>query len=628
MSEVRGTESITVSFEADRVWHMETQCITGEQVRLVNHPESQSGEGGLSALVDRLELSENSFVMLDPAVEVLEPEVGEYRLLYHSYFETGMGVPPGEGLLTFVTALIGQPVRVAELCEEFDDQQLIRKMLTSLCEHGFAYVTSETKPSREELARLRELAAHYRNARLRHRIVIDLDELITIDQLRSQLRCSHTAPELLLRCMRLRDHKMLLEQLASLRQTREVNIHHTVVQTTDLTCDAEMRGSLVRLGAEVHFEGVSWPAPAHPIPGLAEMTRDCVPVHALMTPDLTILDREVRDRAIGWVKSNFLAGLRLQLESALLWPTANTTEEEFVDVFESVRELEDELGDVLISNLANDEVLLGNAAVTSRPAQLSDVQDRFRKTYSRWRIPLLKSYEGENTWSQIPEAEDKLLPPSEDLLPNHPELLLLRPRTRVLDVCGGAGRVARRLAPLVGQDGLIISIEMLRCLSERARHFARERNTMNIQFRTGLEQRIPLSDGSMDAAVNEWTGAIWELGLGSVMVKEMVRVVRPGGRIAVTHRLVQIPLAQLGQPWVQYEEIYHWMRVAFEDPLLKIVTERVWGQIVRSLVGENARQWRKQYMPRLLNPDDMTYECDEIPGLKADVYLTIVAERL
>ena len=197
----------------------------------------------------------------------------------------------------------------------------------------------------------------------------------------------------------------------------------------------------------------------------------------------------------------------------------------------------------------------------------------------------------------------------------------------MVDVCGGLGRVARRLAPAVGQDGLIISIEMLRCLSDRARHFVREKKMTNVQFRTGLAQRIPLPDESVDAAVNEWTGAIWELGIGPAMVKEMARVVRPGGRIAVTHRLVQIPLTELGQPWVQYEDIYDWMRSAFAHPQLKVIAERVWGQVVASMAGEHATHWRKQYMPRLIDPDDLTYERDENPGVRADVYLTIVAER-
>jgi ubiquinone/menaquinone biosynthesis C-methylase UbiE len=117
------------------------------------------------------------------------------------------------------------------------------------------------------------------------------------------------------------------------------------------------------------------------------------------------------------------------------------------------------------------------------------------------------------------------------------------------------------------------------------------------------------------------------MGIGPAMVKEMARVVRPGGRLAVTHRLVRIPLTQLGQFWVQYEEIYEWMCEAFEHPDLNIITQRVWGQIVPSLVGENATFWRKQYMPRLINPYDVIYQQDEHEGAHADVYLTIIAQR-
>jgi ubiquinone/menaquinone biosynthesis C-methylase UbiE len=194
-------------------------------------------------------------------------------------------------------------------------------------------------------------------------------------------------------------------------------------------------------------------------------------------------------------------------------------------------------------------------------------------------------------------------------------------------VCGGLGRVARRLSPAVGEDGAVISIEMFRCISDRARRFACERGFTNLHFRPGLAQRIPLPDATADAAVNEWTGAIWELGMGPALIGEMARVVRPGGRIAATHRLVQLRLSSLDQPWVQYEKIYSWMREAFGHPELDIVSERVWGQIVPSMVGENATLWRKQYMPRLINPFDLTYAYDDNPDTCADVYLTIIAQR-
>jgi ubiquinone/menaquinone biosynthesis C-methylase UbiE len=420
---------------------------------------------------------------------------------------------------------------------------------------------------------------------------------------------------------------MTFAQLAHLRQIGAVRVHHTVLQTTDLTCDSEICQSLIRLGASVSLEAVPWSAPDHPISGLSEMTRHCVAVHARMTPDLSILHARVRDRVVSWAGSVFISGLRLQLDADALLHSMEVTEDTFISLFNAVRALEDELGDVQITNLPSDEVLLGKRASCLCPVQLSELANRFRKAYLRWRIPFLKSCEADNTWSQIPEAEEKVVRSQEDLLPNHPELLLLRPGSFVVDVCGGLGRVARRLAPAVGQEGLIISIEMLRCLSDRARQFACESNVTNLQFRTGLAQRIPLPDSVVDAAVNEWTGGIWELGIGSAMVKEMTRVVRPGGRIAVSHRLVQIALTQLAQVWVQYEKIYDWMVQAFNHPELTIITQRVWGQIVPSLVGENATHWRKQYIPRLINPHDVIYESDENPGVRADVFLTIIAQR-
>jgi len=425
----------------------------------------------------------------------------------------------------------------------------------------------------------------------------------------------------------LADHKWTLSELARLRQAGTVRMHQTVVQTGNLSGDRELRQSLIRLGASVHLEGVCWPTPNCPIAGLDEMTRDCVPVHAVMAPDLSILDETQQRRVLSWAGSVFISGLCLRLDPETLWPAGLAGEDHFVGVFEAVHTIENELGDVLILNLPSDEVLLGNTASSSCPDGISDFTDRFRAAYLRWRLPFLKSCENDNSWSQVPEVEDKLVRAQEDLLPNHPELLLLRPGSVLVDVCGGLGRVARRLSPAVGDEGLVVSVEMFRCLSDRARHLACERNFKNLQFRPGLAQRLPLPDASADAAVNEWTGGIWELGHGSSMVEEMVRVVRPGGRIAVTHRLVQLHLASLGRPWVQYDEIYAWISEAFARPELTVIAERVWGQIVPSLVGEHATLWRKQYMPRLINPYDLTYRYDDSPDTRADVYLTIIAQR-
>lgn len=588
-------------------------------------PPDQPQLSGQDSLPDRL--PDEVYVMLDPAVEVLEAEVAGHRLLGHGYFEVGMVVPPGDGLLEFVTALTQQPINLRALRAQFDDQQIIDKMLASLRRHGFMHVTSQAKPSAEDLAHLRCISDQTRRQKMRRSIAFDLDAPTSVEHLRDRLSAERSAPEVLLRCTRLADGKGILAELARMRQSGTIRMHHTVVQTSDLSGDPGLCRSLIRLGASVNIEGVPWPAPDRPIPGLDELTRNGVAVHALMTPDLSILDDTARSRALAWASSEFISGLCLRLEAEALWPAGDAEEADFIAVFEAVYAIENEFGDVLIVNLPSDEVLLGNTVSASPPDGLSTFASGFRASYLRWRLPVLKACENDNCWSQIPEVEDKLVRAKEDLLPNHPELLGLRPGSVVVDVCGGLGRVARRLSPAVGEDGLIISIEMFRCLSDRARRFACERGITNVHFRPGLAQRIPLPDVTADAAVNEWTGGIWELGLGPTMVREMARVVRPGGCIAVTHRLVQLHLASLDRPWVQYEKIYSWMREAFVHPGLTIIAERIWGQIVPSLVGENAMNWRKQYMPRLISPFEVTYKYDDNPETRADVYLTIIARR-
>jgi ubiquinone/menaquinone biosynthesis C-methylase UbiE len=568
---------------------------------------------------------DDAFVMLDPAVDILDAEIGQHRLLCHSLLEIGVAVP--SALSPCLSALNGRPIAVGALRAAFGHLGPLDKMLASLRHHGFLHVTLEGKLSAEELARLRRDVAQDRMSNVRRALAIDLDSPASWDQLHANLETSGAALEVLLHCKRLACHKQALAVLARLRQAGTVRMHRTVIQTDDLTCDAHTRQSLLCLGASVVLRDVAWPAPDHAIPGLADMVRSRVAVHALMRPDLSILSQAARDRALAWVTSGFISGLWLRLEAVALWPVQDASQDDFAALFGAVRALESAMGDVRIENMPSDEVLLGNTQPAARTDGGSAFADRFRRAYLHQRLCFLKSCEGDNIWSQTPEAEEKVVRAAEDLLPNNPDLLRLRPGSVVVDVCGGLGRVARRLAPAVGQDGLIISIEMLRCLSDRARQTACEQHFLNLDFRPGLAQRLPLPDGTADAAVNEWTGAIWELGLGPAMVGEMARVVRPGGRIAVTHRLVRMPLTRLGQPWVQYDQIYTWMRAAFARSDLKIVAERVWGQTIASLLGENATAWRKQYVPRIANPLDVTYESEDSPGPHADIYLTIIADR-
>jgi SAM-dependent methyltransferase len=550
-------------------------------------------------------------------------------LLCQTDLEVGMVVPPGEGMLDFVRSLMGTPVGVGALRDEYDDRGLIDGMLASLLSRGVAHLTAGEPPSDDQLAQLRSTA--YRTAaRTRRRaVVIDLDVAASLEDRCAAWSAGGTAPEVALRCTRLSDHEAVLGELAHHRQAGALRAHHVIVRAADVGCDDGTRTALLRLGAAVEIEGVQWPAPDRPISGLAELARRLIASHVSMTPDASILDDRARDRCVDWIRSEFVSGLCLWLDPGAIWGGASATDEDIARLLDAVRALELALGDVVVTNMPSDEVLLGNSERTAPPEHPSDTAGRLRRAYLRWRIPLLKSFEEIHTWAQVPEAEEKWIRSSDDLLPNHPELLLLKPGSAIADLCGGVGRVARRLGPAIGSDGIIVSIELRRHLTEVARQFACERNLMNLQFRPGLAERLPLPDDSVDAAVNEWTGAIWMLGIGPAMVNEMARVVRPGGRIAVTHRLVQLRLGSLDQPWVQYKDIYRWVRDAFQHPKLTIVAERVWGQTVPSVAGENASHWIEQSMPRLVNSYDRTFpqEDPDPASTIADVYLTLIAER-
>jgi SAM-dependent methyltransferase len=550
-------------------------------------------------MTHRLTVPDDALVVLDPAVEILDDTVDDHALLCHTALEVGMAVPPGEGLLDVVRSLMGEPVRVGDLRAEYDDTDIFDEIFTSLVHRGFAHVTPPPVAAAPEPRRA---------------IIIDLD---SVSDVAAAWLAGGATPEVLLRCARLVDRAAILRDLAIRRRDGSLRAHHVVVRAHDVRCDDATRDSLLRLGAAVEIDRVEWPAPAAPIAGLAELVRGLIPTHVIMSPGASLLDEPSRERCIAWISRSFVSGLCLRLE-------ANTSDT--AALFDAIRELEDRLGDVVVVNLPGDEVVLGN---TDRGWLAGEATDTaLRRDYVRWRIPLLKQAEGRTSWGQVPSVEDKWVRTEEDLLPSSPALLGIRNGSRIVDLCGGMGRVARRLSSAVGIDGLVISIEKRRAIVERARRFALEGNFTNLQFRVGLAERVSLHDGAVDAAVNEWTGAVWELGLGPAMVSEMARVVRPGGRAAVTHRLVQLPLDELHQPWVQYPKIYRWVRDAFHHAELAILAERVWGQITPSHAGDHASLWREALLPWLVDPNDYVFSPDD-PARgsgNADVFLTTIAE--
>jgi demethylmenaquinone methyltransferase / 2-methoxy-6-polyprenyl-1,4-benzoquinol methylase len=110
------------------------------------------------------------------------------------------------------------------------------------------------------------------------------------------------------------------------------------------------------------------------------------------------------------------------------------------------------------------------------------------------------------------------------------DLARVGPGDRVLDVATGTGDLALELARRVGPGGEVVGSDFAEAMLARARQKARDAGSA-VRFEWGNALALPYPDDAFDAATVGFGArnfADLERGLA-----EMVRVVRPGGRVVV-----------------------------------------------------------------------------------------------
>jgi ubiquinone/menaquinone biosynthesis C-methylase UbiE len=112
------------------------------------------------------------------------------------------------------------------------------------------------------------------------------------------------------------------------------------------------------------------------------------------------------------------------------------------------------------------------------------------------------------------------------------ERLALAPGAMVLDVGCGSGASAIPAAKAVGPHGHVIGIDLADRLLAIARAKAISQKLKNIEFRQGDMEKLEFSDASFDAVVCVF--AIFFLPDMVKQVRELWRLIRPGGRLAIT----------------------------------------------------------------------------------------------
>ena len=103
---------------------------------------------------------------------------------------------------------------------------------------------------------------------------------------------------------------------------------------------------------------------------------------------------------------------------------------------------------------------------------------------------------------------------------------------RVLDACCGSGASAIPAAEVVGPRGFVLGVDLADSLLELARAKARARGLVNVEFRAGDILDLGLPGGDFDAVVCVF-GIFFVPDIADA-VRELWRLVRPGGQLAIT----------------------------------------------------------------------------------------------
>ncbi len=146
------------------------------------------------------------------------------------------------------------------------------------------------------------------------------------------------------------------------------------------------------------------------------------------------------------------------------------------------------------------------------------------------------------------------------------------PGARVLDVGSGLGQFSRAIARAVGVDGRVVGVERDPAQLARARDFAAAAGeTALVDFREGDAAALPLRDdewGTFDLVHTRFV--LEHVRDPLVVVRQMARAARPGGRIVLAdddHEILRLfpELPGFDPVWRAYYETY---RAIGNDPLI------------------------------------------------------------